>query len=192
MQHVRICGKEGPDEHSWVVLNSLSLMKWSAISEERIVGFLFFENDDVTGERYRNGLVLYAFPRFDWLQDHFIFQQNSAPSHYSKELKSAWETSIQITGLGWVYQLPGHKALPIRHLPISFGVISNQSIWYTYRLCWRAKKDWLIRCTSFLYIRTEVQWINKENLNRAWDNTKLRYYFIMKVEGGYIENITDY
>ncbi len=64
-----------------------SLVLWCAISEERIIGLYFFENENVTRENYRTMLIKYAFPQFNYLPEDYILQQDGAPPHFSTGLK---------------------------------------------------------------------------------------------------------
>lgn len=67
--------------HSPVVLNSLDVMKWCVISNERIVSS-FFKNKSVSGELYRKMLITYALLKFESLAKDYIFQHDSALPQY--------------------------------------------------------------------------------------------------------------
>ena len=87
-QNVRIWGNERPSEGNQVFMQSPNVMVWCAVTREKVISPYFFEDGNVDGEKYRNMLIDYAFPRFaTWKQD-YIFREDGAPAHYSSRVRN--------------------------------------------------------------------------------------------------------
>ena len=61
---------------------------WCAIGKEKVIGPYFFENENVTGENYRNVLINYAFPRFESQRKDYIFHQDGARPYCSNIVRN--------------------------------------------------------------------------------------------------------
>ena len=174
-QNVRIWGTERPTENNPVIMHSPSLMVWCAMSKERIIGPYFFENENVSGESYRNMLIHYAFPRLNNLRDDYIFQQDGAPAHYSNRVKAYLNNKRPNNWIG----RGGPVAWPPRSpdlTPCDFflwGHIKSQ----IYSTPVESVEELKLR------IRSEVRKISPETLEKVWENTQLRLNYIRRVKG---------
>lgn len=78
-QNVKIWGAERPDKHNQGLMKSPGAMMWCSISKERVIGSYILKKGNLTGESYRNMLIIYAFPRFVLLrEDYFSAEQRSS------------------------------------------------------------------------------------------------------------------
>ena len=63
-QNVRSLGNEHPFERNQVFMQCPKFIVWCAATREKVVSPYFFKACNVDGEKYRNMLTHYAFPRF--------------------------------------------------------------------------------------------------------------------------------
>ena len=88
---------------------SQKVMGWCAVTRENVIGPYFFEDGNADGEKNRNMLINYAFPRFATLRQDYIFQQYGAPAHYSSRVRNYFDNerpNIWIGRGGPVYWPP--------------------------------------------------------------------------------------
>ena len=64
------------------------VMVWCAVTSEKDIVPYFFGDCNVNGEKYRNMLIHYEFPRFATLRQGYIFQRDGAPTHYSSRVRN--------------------------------------------------------------------------------------------------------
>ena len=84
-QNVRIWSTERPTEGNQSFLNSPNVIVRCFVAKGKFIGTYFFEDENVSGENYRNMLIHYAFLRFASLRGGYIFHQDGAPPHYSTD-----------------------------------------------------------------------------------------------------------
>ena len=72
-------------------MNSPKVNVWCAMSNTQIIGPYFFEDETVNRHNYLQILKNYFYPimQRQRLNNKMIFQQDGAPSHFSKEIR-AW------------------------------------------------------------------------------------------------------
>lgn len=120
--------------------------------------------------------VQYAFLRFNSLQEDYICNQKCAPQHQSnRDLNVSNKTHLNISiesgrSVAWppydpLQFFPSHIKLKLCSIPIN----SIEKL----------KRK----------IRTEVCSIDKETLNNAWYNFKLRVNSIRKPQRGHIQSL---
>ena len=87
-KNVGICGNERPSEGNQLFIESPNVMVWCAVTREKVIGPYFFEGGNVDGEKYRNMLIHYVFPRFATMRQDYIFQQDGASAQYSSRARN--------------------------------------------------------------------------------------------------------
>lgn len=83
--NVRIWGLQNPHAHIEYVWDSPKVNVFCAISHSSVYGPFFFDGITVNGQRYLAMLQNWLFPRLH--EDNFIFQQDGAPPHWSRQVR---------------------------------------------------------------------------------------------------------
>ena len=84
-QNVRIWGLQNPHAHIEHVRDSPKVNVFCAISRSSVYGPYFFDGNTVNGQQYLALLQKWLFPRLH--EDNFIFQQDGAPPHRSRQVR---------------------------------------------------------------------------------------------------------
>ena len=74
-------------------------MVWCGISEEKVIGPYFFQDQHVNGENYRNILIQCAFPRLASIRANYMFHQDRALAHYSSRVREYLDNKRPEIGL---------------------------------------------------------------------------------------------
>ena len=178
-QNVRIWAQERPSQVNEAPLHSPGVMVWCGISKTKIIGPFFFNDENVTGSSYKNMLSTYAFPRFQRLDDDYIFMQDGASPHFSLTVRNYLNRKRPNNWIGRGGPIP-----------------------------WPARSADLTPCDFFLWghikakvysthtesiehlktkIRQEIRNISRSTLNKVWENAKFRLQYLPAVRGGHIE-----
>lgn len=178
-QNVRIWGEQRPTQVHQATLNSPSVMVWCAISKQRVIGPFFFENENVTGESYRNMLINYAFPRFERNLSDYIFMQDGASPHFSTRVRAYlnWKKPNYWIGRGGPVHWPARSP---DLTPCDFFLWGHLKA-RIYATPVLSTEDLKARITR------EVRRIPRDMLKNVWENVEFRLEFLTSVGGGHIE-----
>ena len=173
-------GTECPSEGNQSFTHSASVIVLCAIGKK---GYrpMFFENENVNGENYRNMLMNYAFPRFASLRRDYIFHHYGALPHYLSWVRNHLNRKRRGNWIGRGGPIEWPTRSPYL-TPCDFFLWVNIKI-----------KVYTTPLTSLedlkTWIRREYQRISPEIPRKVWDNTKLRLNVVKNVRGFHIESI---
>ena len=110
-QNVRIWGEQRPTIVNIPTLNCPSVTNWCAISKQRVIGPSLFENENVTGENYRNVLINFAFLRFKRNLPDYLFVQDGASPHYATRVRAYLNRKKPNYWIVWEDLCNGHPCI---------------------------------------------------------------------------------
>lgn len=178
----RIWGSEKPREIVQHQRDSPKVNVWCGLMNDRIVGpFIFCENT-INGDIYCEMLELYVFPQVDDIEAEkglVIFQQDGAPPHYKKRVRSALNARFPARWMG--------RAGPIAWPPRSPDITPlDFFLWgYVKNLVYSEK----IRDIDHLRQRivAAVESVTPDMLTNTWREIEYRLDICRATNGSHIE-----
>ena len=162
---MRIRSTERPTEGKKSLMHSPSAMVWSSIGKEKAIGPNLFENENVSGENYRNMLNNLALPHFACLRKDYIFHQDGAPPHCSNRVRNYLNRKRHGNWMG--------RGGPVEWPARSSDLTScDFFLWGT-----KMEKTSNTPVTSLEDLKTRIRRgcrrMSPEILRKVWDNTKI-------------------
>lgn len=87
--------------------------------------WIFFENQNVIGESYKNGLAYYDFPRLQAYPGDMIFQKDGGPSRCDVKVLRYLDRKLLTTGWGKLVLFHGVLAHEVQRKATSFYELSE-------------------------------------------------------------------
>lgn len=177
--NARVWGQENPHIVVEVPQNSEKVMVWCGMHKTKIIGPYFFSEPTVTGESYKRMLRYYAMPQVMNLPDSPIFQQDGAPPHWSRLVRSYLDEKLPHRWIGRGGPIPWPPRSPDL-TPLDFFL-------------WGYVKDFVFseEITSLSHMKERInqaiEGISTETLEKVWKNMNSRINHLVRVNGGHIE-----
>lgn len=180
-QNTRIWGSERPAEVYETPQNTPSVMVWCAVSQYEIIGPYFFQNETVTGDRYKSMLVHYVFPKLRDYPDSMLFQQDGAPPHYAVTVRQYLDRKLPNRWIG----RGGPIAWPARSPDLT---ACDYFLWgYVKDLVYRELPNTMAELKK--KIKTAITGISDATLSKVYKNMKNRILFVQRQNGGHFEHL---
>jgi hypothetical protein len=162
-------------------MNTAKVNVWCAMSSKQIIGPYFFEDETVNKQNYLNMLQNYFYPIMQRKRLHkkMIFQQDGAPAHFSKDVRSWLDEKFDDRWIG--------RGGPISWAPRSPDLTPlNFFLWgYIKTKIYKTKVNDI---DDLKYrIEKEIKDINKETLHNVFNNIVKRLKLCIDVNGGTFE-----
>lgn len=162
-------------------MNSAKVNVWCAMSNKQIIGPYFFEEKTINQHNYLDMLQNYFYPIMQRKRLHktMIFQQDGAPAHFSKNVRSWLDEKFDSRWIGrggpisWAPRSPDLTPLDF----FLWGYIKTK----VYKTKVNDTDDLKDR------IEKEIQVINKQTLHSVFDNIVKRLKFCIDVNGDTFE-----
>lgn len=168
-QHIRIWGVERQDDYNrWLWTVQVS---WCGVHHQGTNLYpCFFENANVTTDRYQNMQTSFAFPRLTFLQENYIFQLKDALPQYSNRATVYLNNKRPSNWIGQDGAAAERARSPLDPLQFLFRwTYQIKDNCYTHRLYGsHENKIW-----------SEICQIIQESPTNVWHNTKLQPNYIM-------------
>ena len=164
-----------------VALNSPKIIVWCTMSSNEILGSFFFEELTVNQENYLDMLESFFYPYLQRrkLTKKIIFQQDDAPAHFAKSIRSWLNNKLDNRWIGrggsisWAPRSPDMTSLDF----FLWGYIKNN----VYKNNLKDLDDLKIK------IIQEIRSIEKETLKNVFSEFEKRLSFCISVEGNTFE-----
>jgi hypothetical protein len=181
--NVRYWSEENPHVTIKTVMQSPKINVWCAMSETRLIGPFFFNDDTINGQKYLTMLQDFFIPELRRLRlvNSILFQQDGAPPHFSREVRRFLDNIFPNRWIG--------RGGPIRWAPRSpdltpldfflWGHVKNN----IYKSSIQDLNELKMK------ICEEIKKISKETLSNVFSNIVKRMHLCTSVEGDHFEQL---
>lgn len=177
----RIWAASNPFVTVEAAMNSPKINVWCAMSNNQIIGPYFFEEDTINHQNYLNLLENYFYPILQKKRLHkkITFQQDSAPAHFSKEVRECLNENFNDRWIG--------RGGPISWAPRSPDLTPlDFYLWgYIKSNVYKTKVEDI--CELKNRIEKEIKAIKKETLQNVFNDILKRLKFCIDVNGNAFE-----
>lgn len=185
--NVRIWGSENPHQTVEHERDSPKVNVFCAVSQTKVYGPHFFEENTVNGASYLAMLQNWLFPQLIADSDNFIFQQDGAPPHWHKDVRRFLNTNLPQRWIGRT----GPQDMALHSWPPRSPDITPCDFFLWGYVKDRVYVPPLARDIEELKTRITdaVATVQEDILRTVWDEFGYRLDVVRASKGGHIEHL---